>query len=131
MTDQEVFDTVARHLLTQGRKSYLTTEQKESMKQRYMLHDTTILVCAYRGADGCKCAAGVLIPDGSYSVEMEGCNVSENIVSRALPTFSLGFVATLQRIHDHSPVETWWDWLKVCADRNNLSTGVLDALPIN
>ena len=55
MTAQEIFDKAAVGLLTQKAKSYLVNpDGHESM------------VCAYRGANGKKCAAGFCIDDHTY-----------------------------------------------------------------
>lgn len=51
VTDQEVFDQVKTHLLSQKVKSMSRT-----------LEDT----CAYRSANSLKCAAGCLIGDDEY-----------------------------------------------------------------
>lgn len=51
---QAVFNTVAEHLLRQGRKSLDN------------------FACAYRGENGAKCAVGVVIPDTLYEPEIEG-----------------------------------------------------------
>ena len=49
-TPQEVFDYVAKHLIKQGRQSWL---------QSYG--------CAYRGEGGLSCAAGCLVTDEEYA----------------------------------------------------------------
>ena len=51
-TSQEVFDVVAKHLLTQNAKS---------------MDDPWDEMCAYRGENGRRCAVGALIPDDLYS----------------------------------------------------------------
>lgn len=60
MEAQEIFDTVALHLLKQGRRT--TNPDIPEM-------------CVYRGANGTKCAVGVLIPDEAYDSMMEGRTV--------------------------------------------------------
>ncbi|MDX1964335.1 MAG: hypothetical protein SFX18_14375 [Pirellulales bacterium] len=65
MTKQETFDIVYRHLLTQGQKSISRVVGSENFGK-----------CAYRGADGAKCAAGVLIPDEAYKPSYEGHSVA-------------------------------------------------------
>jgi hypothetical protein len=60
MEAQEIFDTVATHLLKQGRRT--TNPDIPEM-------------CVYRGANGTKCAVGVLIPDEVYDPMMEGRTV--------------------------------------------------------
>jgi len=53
MSPQEVFETIARHLFTQGVQAKANT------------------VCLYRGDNGTKCAVGCLIPDDMYNPDME------------------------------------------------------------
>lgn len=54
---QQTFETVARHLFAQGKRSMRPAPDEGT--------------CAYRGEDGCKCAIGVLIPDDQYTEGME------------------------------------------------------------
>ena len=63
MTPQEAFETVANHLLAQGRPS----KNEKGM-------------CVYRGPNGLKCAVGALIPDESYNPRMEDICASGIIV---------------------------------------------------
>lgn len=60
MEKQEIFDTVATHLLKQGRRA---------------VNPDIPEMCHYRGAGGTKCAVGVLIPDEVYDPMMEGRTV--------------------------------------------------------
>lgn len=60
MEAQEIFDTVATHLLKQGRRAV-----NPDIPER----------CHYRGANGTACAVGVLIPDEVYDPMMEGRTV--------------------------------------------------------
>ncbi len=60
MTAQEVFDKVALHLLTQGKRAY----------------DDEQGICRYRMPDGLKCAVGCIIPDEEYLSDMEGRDVN-------------------------------------------------------
>lgn len=66
-TLQEVFNIVSLHLLKQVKRS--TKHLKNSW----------FLACAYRGNEGMKCAAGVLIPDDKYEPEME-CKFWDELV---------------------------------------------------
>ncbi len=96
MTAQEIFDTVARHLLTQKAESFL--EQKMG-------------ACAYRGGKGRKCAIGCLIPDEAYDPKMEGLAVDILIKNypAAIPNArgNAQFLIDLQRIHDANLVDDW------------------------
>lgn len=52
---QEAFDTMVNHLRKQGKPALKNGDW-----------------CAYRGAEGTKCAVGVLIPDEAYDLGFEG-----------------------------------------------------------
>ena len=66
MTQQQIFDKVATHLLTQGAKS--------------MMGDT----CRYRGSNGAKCAVGCLIKDDHYDPILELRSSRSELVKEAL-----------------------------------------------
>ena len=109
MNDQEIFNTVATHLLRQGIKS------------------TSIVgKCSYRGQLDTKCAIGCLIDDKYYSTNLEGFRVNGGTVSRAVAK-SLGFypdmylLSELQMIHDLFKVEEWRRELQQLAKKLNLS----------
>ena len=111
MTRQETFDTVARHLLAQGCRS-VNGEGN----------------CQYRGTDGTKCAAGVLIPDEDYSPDMEGkLTCPHTLIGYFLAGlgYDLELVVALQRVHDYWPVEEWRDGLHAVAKKHGLSGEVL------
>jgi len=92
-TLQEVFDIVSNHLLTQGKMSVGIDG-----------------FCAYRGENGMKCAAGVLIPDDQYKPAMEGIRWVY-LVNRGLIENKFKHeIGELQNIHDISPK----DDLKEC-----------------
>lgn len=87
MTDQEIFDKVARAIKAQGRGS------------------SSGGYCRYRGPDGTKCAAGHLIPDEMYSPSME----SQGVKMLRGTYYKLpwdesqdGLVANLQFCHDNA-----------------------------
>ncbi len=118
MTEQEIFDTVAIHLIKQGKQSADAFGN-----------------CLYRGPEGLKCAVGCLIPDEVYQRNME-CRV----VSRLLGNYdSLKFLqpfdallSKLQYAHDEAYGEgqIWTDtvvsYLYKIAEEYNLSTAVLE-----
>lgn len=112
---QEVFDQVARHLLTQkkvSRKEVFTFWQHRK-------------ICAYRGEDGLKCAAGCLIADDEYYEEMEGVGWSA-LASKNLLNKHKNVIDRLQFIHDRVPISSWKFELLNFADRYDLNTSVLD-----
>jgi hypothetical protein len=92
MTSQELFDTVVAHLRQQNAKSLKCG------------------ACAYRGDNGMKCAAGILIPDAEYNPTMEGWNVSINSsIDRLIGEdyVSRNVLLQLQQTHDVYEVEEW------------------------
>lgn len=94
-TDQEVFDQVATHLLTQMKRSV-----------------SDDAVCLYRSPDGLKCAAGCLIGDDEYDPDMEG-NCWVDLVSRFDFTQSHGnLIQRLQNVHDTYQPQDWLEQLK-------------------
>lgn len=111
-TAQQVFDQVARHLLTQGRKS-VATEHGGS-------------ICVYRSPDGLKCAAGCLIADGEYSPKMEGIGWGGLIAEYAVPKQHANLVCALQHVHDRSMPGAWPSGLYEVACEFGLHTAVLD-----
>ena len=92
-TKQETFDTVVRFLRTQGRGSFKPHPKYKGMK-----------FCMFRSPDGCKCAAGCLIPDELYDESMEGNGslmfpgAGRDIIVRE--GHDLDLVTRLQHAHD-------------------------------
>ena len=88
-TEQEVFDQVATHLLKQGRPSY--SEQSR--------------MCAYRGEEGFKCAAGCLVSDEEYDVSMErGAwdQLQTSCGAVDIPDAHMDLILSLQVTHDEA-----------------------------
>jgi len=89
MQPQEIFDTIAAHLFTQGKPAY---EGR----------------CVYRGDNHISCAVGYLIPEECYHPQMEGKDIEELIesythLSDKLPAFfsqHLKLLSELQGVHD-------------------------------
>lgn len=87
MDKQEIFNTVATHLFTQGKPSIVEGR------------------CKYRAPDGCRCAAGCLIPDSISDediADIEGKRAE--VMIRRLNLDHLvpynGFINKLQDVHD-------------------------------
>ena len=97
MNQQEIFDKVASHLITQG------------VKSTYVFSDGGYPRCAYRGDNGTMCAAGCLIPDEEYDQGFEGCSwfvIQEKIPSLAsLTSKEHKLIISLQDLHD-----SYVDW---------------------
>jgi hypothetical protein len=109
MNAQEIFDTVAKHLAQQAGQATLGD------------------ACAYRGDDGRKCAAGILINDEEYEPAMEGKMADEVLPSRLMRHLDL--ILSLQMVHDNS--DTGADVvrnLRGAARKYNLSAAILATL---
>lgn len=113
-TAQEVFDQVARHLLTQKCKSFEETPAGGDPD------------CLYRGPNGEKCAAGSLIADNEYDVFWEGSGWARLVQLHFVPETHASLIRTLQQIHDSIPVEEWKNHLSIKADFLGLNSTVLD-----
>lgn len=81
--------------------------------------------CRYRSEDGRKCAIGWLISDVHYSPDLEGSNVDEVVVMKALvasrafecPDRHLYFLEYLQAAHDkavRNRVDFFPEFFKLC-----------------
>lgn len=93
MTDQEIFDAVARHLFAQGKQSVAADAARGGT------------ICMYRTPDGCRCAVGALLTDDEYDLAMEGQSVAELAKAGLLPGRLAGDVPMLeelQRAHDRA-----------------------------
>jgi len=104
VTAQEVINTVAQHLLTQGKKA---SDHGGS--------------CRYRTTQGLSCAVGCLLTDDEYSPKMEGRMVGD--ISRSLPTRLRQHHALLvrcQAIHDELAVNEWPGAIRKLAEKLGL-----------
>lgn len=102
---QEVFDQVAKHLLTQIKKS------KDDEGQ-----------CLYRHGE-LKCAAGCLISDDEYHDEMDqGSDVSwESLIEKDfVSAHHVNLISELQCVHDSYNPDGWFNALKHTADKFGL-----------
>ncbi len=132
MTPQEIFDTVARHLFTQGERAGVLVGDD--------VDGDPVFACKYRAPGGRSCAVGVLIPDKAYSEDMEGQGVIavyENN-TRWLPVWmgsNLKLLGSLQSVHDD--YSCWGSTgslraaLANVADFYNLNAKVLDNLVLS
>jgi hypothetical protein len=111
---QEVFNTVALHLIKQGRASVAGTRIYNKP------------VCAYRSIlDGSSCAIGCLIPDGLYHAAIEGKSAhSKDLVEILDQTFDgdydLHLLVDLQQAHDQQlaceNIHSWARRMEYLAD---------------
>lgn len=111
-TEQQVFDTVAKHLLTQMQQSRIT-------------FDDGAISCRYRGPNGLKCAAGVLIGDDEYRENMENRTWGMLAMYGFVPSEHKCLISILQNLHDFSLPNDWHYELIQLAERFALKTDVL------
>ncbi len=102
-TEQEVFDQVCSHLLTQNKKSQLSAS-----------------TCAYKNEEGLKCAAGCLISNEEYDKTMEGHSWSSLVRAKLVPKCHEVLISRLQLIHDNVQVEYWESYFKDSAKEFHL-----------
>lgn len=103
-TLQELFDIVSKHLIKQNERSGFSDES-----------------CSYRGPNGLKCAAGILIPDEEYTFDsFEGKDWGHLVQNRYVESRFSKEITELQRIHDLDRVERWKDELVEFAEHYNL-----------
>ncbi len=107
MTQQEIFDKVKTHLLTQNAKA-----------------EVEMGFCLYRHPKGLMCAAGCLISDEEYSPEMEGNNfpmLFPKFFSEDHPLFPhITLIRNLQKVHDDLNPPAWPEALTNVANSYNL-----------
>lgn len=99
MNNQEAFDVVYCHLLTQNKKSERVIREG----------DVEWKDCGYRSSDGgLKCAIGALIHDSEYNPAFEGRSV-QNIRDRVSTLWGVNplLLQALQIVHDMSPPRLW------------------------
>lgn len=104
-TQQQVFDFVVTHLMTQGKKS-----------------DDEDGDCRYRTPEGLKCAVGCLMSDEEYNPKYEGCSVPylqmvfrEDSFLNLIATYEK-LLTELQYVHDTYTPEAWSEQLQEVAD---------------
>lgn len=111
MTNQVMFNKVAKHLLKQGNKA---TEMSNG-------------ACRYRGIEGRKCAIGCLIPDNKYDPSWEGDTPESGDTAHAICRAAgitkqqIPFAMTLQRVHDENDPPQWREVLRGVAARYRLT----------
>ncbi len=120
MNRQEVFETVAKHLLSQNKKSIQAGS----------------ITCRYRGDGELKCAIGILIKDEFYSPKLEYLGIPASPVLRAVSascafitgcgseegTTNIELLIALQNTHDFCHVGDWRNDLIAVGHRFELNT---------
>ena len=112
-TAQDVFNTAALGMLTQGAKSI-------SLDGRQ---------CVYRGPDGRKCGAGFLLTDEEATkADTENCeDASICVVCPPRLKQHVDLLSDIQSCHDGYCVGEWPSRLRVIASKHQLSHGVVDS----
>lgn len=114
---QEIFDKVAKHLLTQK----VRCVDKQGC-------------CVYFNVEtNMKCAAGCLIPDRDYSEYFERGAVDYYIINKITNFFKnsgyskneIELVQELQELHDWFRPKTWKKRLRLIAKEHSLTSDVL------
>lgn len=101
-TEQEVFDYVAKHLLTQKKRSKGKT------------------TCRYKMGD-LKCAAGCLMAEDEYKETMEGAGWVELVTHEDVPGAHKELIHELQAVHDCDHPKYWKEELSKLAKRRCLT----------
>jgi len=116
-TEQEVFDKVATHLLTQ--------------MERAVIGKKGVSACQYRAGE-LSCAAGCLIPDEEYDKNfLENKDWGYLIAAGVVPDMHADLVIPLQHIHDRNEPQFWKQKLEALAWNRGLDFGdALQQLPI-
>lgn len=96
ISKQETFDTVCKALIAQG-------------KPAVAVNGYGGRACRYRTEDGCKCAAGHLIPDDKYNPALEGYSLGDNRVAEAIGDHDRKLVGALQALHDDLAMHHFFD----------------------
>ena len=115
--NQEFFDKVTRHLLT----------QKVKAMQLNPLGDDQ---CLYLDSNGNKCAIGCCIPNGHEAQEakMSVSNLMDcyEDIRELFSNVSINVLETLQSCHDSYEPDKWFNRLRQIARDYNLDTSVLE-----
>jgi hypothetical protein len=112
-TEQEVFDQVAVHLLTQNKRS------------------SNGITCVYRTGNGLKCAAGCLIADDEFKDEWETFTWTYLVKNGHITDRHHSLILNLQRIHDDAEEHMWQHYLLKLAEYNGLDPKVIHDLHTN
>ena len=118
MTAQEIFDKVAKHLITQNARSNLLGDG--------VWEEGNTNSCMYRNHEGLACAVGCLIPDDHViirkfntspieSVQHNGIDIDFLLPSDFSVNGAITFLRLLQRIHDFEPIADWPSQLRAVA----------------
>ena len=110
-TAQEVFDFVAKHLLTQKKKS-----QRNAIGSKD---------CMYKSPEGLTCAVGCLIPKKDYTYDIEYRGVEDMLEYYDVVSKHEMLLTHLQLVHDTEEVENWQEALNIKAEKFKLKNYTL------
>lgn len=113
-TEQQVFEYVVRHLLTQNAKAIRDNK------------------CMYRTETGLRCAAGCLIDKDNYDNFFkyhEGTAWGTLVLIGIVPQVHCSLIEALQTIHDQHLVEYWKTRLASIGTKRGLDTTFLNDFP--
>jgi hypothetical protein len=125
---QELFNEAAPALLKQNKVSQIPDPYREVC--------SADLACAYRGADGLKCAIGHVLTDAEFEAlggaEINSAGVGDVLKHANCParlkTAGSDFLSDLQTIHDsRKPVE-WAGRLRAFAAEHGLSAACIEGM---
>lgn len=120
MRDQEMFERVYHHLMTQGGRSCVQ-------------HPRGILIPAYYGDHGRQCPVGLFIPPEAYDPAFEAMSLWQLIPRcSALQGVNVSLLSALQTCHDTLSPPRWKKRLQILAHEYKLVVPPdLEALPLN
>lgn len=113
-SSQEIFDIIVTHLRQQGRPAFRDGDAER---------------CAYRNAEGLRCAVGCLIPEDAYDPIMEGHSIGtvmKAAESKGFQDFAneimrhAELLKRMQLVHDMVHPESWEDKFKLIAEEFHL-----------
>ena len=124
MTEQEIFDKDAKHLLKQNQKALNSTGG-----------------CIFRAASGLQCAVGCFIPKAMYKRILEDVGPTDFVKSNLFDAASklalkigkkvglrknhLQLLFDLQEVHDNGEPKDWREFLRQIARKHRLNQKVL------
>lgn len=108
---QQIFDQVAKHMLTQMQKSTVINENGDS-------------ICSYKNPEGLACAAGCLIADDEYSTKFENQTWDSLADWGHVPRRNSELIRFLQKIHDKNEPVEWENLLRELANRYKLEWNI-------
>lgn len=145
MNDQELFETVARHLFAQGKQASSLDQEEYDNAVQYSSEPPSkddFTTCRYRTPEGLKCAIGCLIPDEMYKPAMDGVGGIYGLIAE-FPEIAelldiktaydrMSLLGALQTVHDldysWGNTDTMRNELLYIADRFHLNPEIVSTL---